>query len=537
MSGRDYREELTARIIEMLEQGTAPWVKPWDASIGNRNMPFNPTTGKPYRGANSLGLSAQGLFMQYEDPRWCTFNQAKEQGWKIRKGEKGTWIEYWKFTADRAKADAAGNPVFDAKGKREMETFRLERPQSFHAVVFNVRQMDGVPELTPAEYDWNPDEKAERILKSSGAQFFYDQADKAFYRSSTDSIHSPAREQFKTAAAFYGTQVHELGHWTGHPDRLARDMSGSFGSQSYAREELRAELFSYFISGRLGIPHDPEQHASYVGIWIAVLKEDKNEIFRASRDAEAIVDLVMSYDREQVKTAAAEKEASALASHIEPAGIKMFSDAVAAIKTARTEQHFQDVQYALEVALVRKNEPIVMLDENWIEYSGAIRQRREVLKNAGEKKVAVEEVSFRELAGKEAERLFSGDPDRQAQFVSMAERRHRENEKDAQPVMRSDFKEGDRVNWLCRPRGGYGFTQNVAGIVVGVKGDRAEIEVRHKVGNEWVPENKLVSKTSLRPRDSLSEAFGERTQQQSEKKAARNANRRQAARKSDDLER
>jgi antirestriction protein ArdC len=85
----------------------------------------------------------------------------------------------------------------------------------------------------------------------------------------TDEIHLPAREQFKDSAAFYGTALHEAGHWSGHPSRLNRDLSGAFGSESYAREE-RAELASHFLSDQLGIAHDPGHHASYVQSWVQI---------------------------------------------------------------------------------------------------------------------------------------------------------------------------------------------------------------------------------------------------------------------------
>jgi putative DNA primase/helicase len=301
MAGQDYRELLTEKLIEQLEAGTAPWLKPWDPSVSNSQLPYNPTSGKPYKGANSLYLTAIGLGKGYSDPRWATYKQADAQGWQVRKGEKGALVEYWKFHDEVPVLDGQGKPVLDENGKEKKELIKLDRPTVFRAVVFNAQQMDNVPELSkePRKYDWDPLDRAEQILSSSEAKILHDQADRAFYSPARDEIHLPDRGQFPNQTAYYSTAMHELGHWTGHESRLGRDLSGGFGSVDYAKEELRAELSSYFMADRIGVPHDPGQHAAYVKSWIKVLKEDKNEIFRAARDAEQITEYVLKLDRER----------------------------------------------------------------------------------------------------------------------------------------------------------------------------------------------------------------------------------------------
>ncbi|ACT52106.1 zincin-like metallopeptidase domain-containing protein [Methylovorus glucosotrophus] len=294
MADNDYRQELTNRIIEALEAGTAPWQKPWDGSVGSF-FPLNPTTGKQYRGGNALWLMLQG----YEDPRWCTFNQANEMGWKIRKGSKATYIEYWKWS-DTVKE-------FDEEAGEEVDvTLRRERPTVFYAKVFNLSQMENVPELARVQPAWDALEMAEHALAKSEARIFHDQMDKAFYSPGLDEIHMPPRPAFPDASRYYSTALHELGHWTGHESRLGRNLGNGFGSPEYAKEELRAELASLFLSDRLGIPFDFEQHAAYVGSWIKALQEDKHEIFKAARDAEKIVTHVM--DLALSKTVEIEKE-------------------------------------------------------------------------------------------------------------------------------------------------------------------------------------------------------------------------------------
>lgn len=280
MANNDYRQDLTDRIIDALEAGTAPWQKPWDGSAGSF-FPVNATTDKAYRGGNALWLMSQG----YEDSRWCTFNQANEHGWKIRKGEKATWVEYWKWP-DKDKVKETGE--IDAASP-DAKT----RPSVFYAKVFNLSQMDNVPDLVRSAPTWDALALAENALIKSQARIYHDQQNRAFYSPVRDDIHLPPKTSFSDAAKYYATALHELGHWTGHESRLNREMGGGFGSPEYAKEELRAELASLFLSDRLGIPFDFEQHASYVGSWVKALKDDKHEIFKAARDAENIVTHVM----------------------------------------------------------------------------------------------------------------------------------------------------------------------------------------------------------------------------------------------------
>lgn len=292
---KEYAEEVAAKIIEQLEQGTAPWQKPWKP--GELTLPYNAQTGKEYRGINSMWLAIQG----HSDPRWMTYNQASDAGAQVRKGSKGTKITYWKFREERQAKDEQGHPIRDEEGKPKIMTVELERPRVFHAVVFNAEQIDGLPPLQPKQTEPEPERhaRAEAVLLNSGANIQHIEGDRAFYRPSTDSIILPARHQFPTADAYYATALHELGHWTGHLSRLDRDLSHPFGSEGYAKEELRAEIASLMLGERMDIGHDPGQHVAYVGSWIKALKEDPKEIFRAASDAEKITGFVMTFEQEQ----------------------------------------------------------------------------------------------------------------------------------------------------------------------------------------------------------------------------------------------
>jgi antirestriction protein ArdC len=296
---RDFRQEVTDRIITMLENGAAPWQKPWSPGEASVGMPFNPTTERSYRGGNALHLMATGIGQGYDDPRWMTYKQAADRGWQVRRGEKGTQIEFWEV---RAEAKDQRQPDSDAGDQTDGEK---RGTQLIHRVytVFNARQIDGVPAYQPKQR--TPFElvrSGESILEGSRAKIQDDHADHAFYNRASDSIHLPPKEAFKDAAGYYGTALHELAHWSGHPSRLARatlNESYRFGDTNYAKEELRAELASVFLAAERGIPHDPEQHAAYVGSWIKTLREDKNEIFRAAHDASVATDYLLSLERDR----------------------------------------------------------------------------------------------------------------------------------------------------------------------------------------------------------------------------------------------
>jgi antirestriction protein ArdC len=297
---RDFRQEVTDRIVNMLENGVAPWQKPWEPGRISVGMPMNPTTDRGYRGGNAIHLMATALQKGYDDPRWMTYKQATDHGWQVRKGEKGTQIEFWEV-----KPYARQDQPESAAGRTYENRANDRGSRLIHRVytVFNAQQIEGIPAYKPKEYtSFEAAQAGEQILKHSGARISHDQADRAFYNRAFDSIHLPPKDTFRDATGYYGTALHELAHWTGHPTRLNRQTlneSYRFGDATYAKEELRAELASVFLAAERGIPHDPEQHAAYVGSWINTLKQDKNEIFRAAHDASAATDFLLALERDR----------------------------------------------------------------------------------------------------------------------------------------------------------------------------------------------------------------------------------------------
>jgi putative DNA primase/helicase len=290
----DYAWKVANELIDQLEQGTAPWQKPWQP--GERFMPYNPTTGKDYRGGNSMWLMAQG----YADARWMTYRQATAEGAQVRKGEHGTQIQYWIVHGAEPVTDAQGKPVRGEDGKPLTREVEYERPRVKTFTVFNGEQIDGLTPAPPRTVEeWQRHQRAEAIMSGSGADIEHQAGNKAYYQPSADKIVMPERRQFPGADGYYSTALHELGHWTGAPDRLNRDLAHPFGSESYAREELRAEIASLMLGTEIGIGHDPSRHAAYVGSWIKVLENDPQEIFRAAADAEKITAMLRGFERAQ----------------------------------------------------------------------------------------------------------------------------------------------------------------------------------------------------------------------------------------------
>ncbi len=301
----DHYRQVADELARRLEEGTAPWTQSWKP--GDNPLPRNALTGKPYRGGNSVWLASVAQMRGYDDCRWGTFKQALELGGHVRKGERGTTVVYWQWETRRIKRDAAGRPQLDKDGQPAYERRKLERPRAYPWTVFNAAQCDGLPEreaTAARQAGWDPVAAAERVLSGSRAEIEHNSQDRAYYNLGSDRIHLPFREQFPDASSYYNTALHELGHWSGHPDRLDREtllrgIREGPSSAEYAREELRAEIAAMISADRLELARQPERHAAYVGHWIKNLREDPRELYRAAQDAQGISDYVLEFGRER----------------------------------------------------------------------------------------------------------------------------------------------------------------------------------------------------------------------------------------------
>lgn len=272
----DYARQFANLVIRSLESHTAPWTKPWKPGEVPAG-PHNGVTNRSYRGGNCMNLLMTQHERGYQSAEWLTFKQIAEAGGEVRKGQKGTSIQCWKTTEPSAEQLAE-----DPTAKKRMQVFYFS--------VFNRDKCEGLPDpkaQLQVPRQWRH-EKCEQLMSDSGVPFNFNGGDRAYYRPDIDQIFMPSKTAFESQDGFYSTALHELGHSTGHKDRLGRDLSGKFGSETYAIEELRAEIFSYMTGERLGIGHDPGQHTAYIKSWIKALKNDPKEILRACADAEKI---------------------------------------------------------------------------------------------------------------------------------------------------------------------------------------------------------------------------------------------------------
>ena len=289
-------QEVTDRIIEMIETGTAPWQRPWDRPRhpGVPAFPVNAATGNAYRGINVLLLGGDPRMA--DDPRWCGYQQAQARGWHVQAGARGTPIYFFKRieVADGSEADE------ELRVDADDSSLRRTIPLLCRHTVFHASQIEGIPSLEAVygsmaglpDHVWDTEERLERLLRGSGARFVH-AGTRAYYNLLEDTITLPPRARFRDATAFFGVAFHELGHWTGHATRLNRPLTGQRDSPAYAREELRAELASAFLGAELGIAHDLEPHAAYLDGYLELLRNDNREIFRAARDAQGIAELIL----------------------------------------------------------------------------------------------------------------------------------------------------------------------------------------------------------------------------------------------------
>jgi antirestriction protein ArdC len=282
-------EEITTRIIAELEAGRLPWVQPWGSS-GVRAplaMPKNAATGRRYSGINVLILWGAVVERGFSTQSWLTFRQALALGGHVRKGERGTTVVY----ADRF--------VPDDERERARETGEEARAIPFlkRFTVFNAEQCEGLPaELAAAAPPVETDlilPQAETLIRATGADLRIG-GERAYYDVLGDYVRVPPPQAYFEPINWHRTALHELGHWSGAAHRLARDLSGSFGSRKYAQEELVAEMTAAFLCASLGIV-PTVRHADYIGSWLEVLREDNCAIVRAASSASKAADYLLAF--------------------------------------------------------------------------------------------------------------------------------------------------------------------------------------------------------------------------------------------------
>jgi antirestriction protein ArdC len=284
-SGPSPEEALVRDLIELLEAGSTPWRKPWDCHTGGVHI--NLLTGRAYRGSNPILLELGMAMRGAELPFWCGFAEAKKLGIFPRKGSKSVRILRPQLHSSEKEA---------SNGEKVLHSWASYRP----VPVFNACDLEGdalagliaarMPALE-ARPAIEPIAPAEHVLSAWPVPASWG-GERAFYSTSSDRIQLPLRESFHGAAALYATWGHEAIHSTGHASRLKRDQSGAFGSSSYAREELVAELGSVLLGQRLQIGCELSNHAAYLHSWISVLRQSPKVLLQVISAARQAVDLI-----------------------------------------------------------------------------------------------------------------------------------------------------------------------------------------------------------------------------------------------------
>lgn len=269
MDKKELYASVTAEVVRQIEAGAGEWRMPWQA-IAGAGEPVNASTGVGYRGGNHVVFGMVAVARGWSG-HWATYKQWQSLGAQVRRGEKSTYGVKWSAVEDKVTGD------------RKLIPFTFS--------VFSAEQVDGwaAPERAALDTPERIDE-AEGFFGRLGADVRHG-GNRAAYSPAGDFIVLPELGQFDDAPAYYSTRAHESAHWTGHGSRLGRDMSGKFGSDAYAMEELVAELSAAFTCARLGLSMAPRpDHAAYLASWLRVLKADVSALFTAASKAQAASD-------------------------------------------------------------------------------------------------------------------------------------------------------------------------------------------------------------------------------------------------------
>ena len=253
---------------------------------------YNASTNTSYKGLNLLSLWITQNRQHFDDPRWMTFKQANDLGYKIKPGSKGTSISYWSLKNIKTDKLVTKEEYNEMTEEEREDIF----PVSKSYVVFNAAQISGIPELTK-------EERKEVIFENEKARSFADRmrenmdlevlyrGDSAYYSLTEDQVVLPPMDSFMDEQAYYATYLHEMAHATSHPNRLSRKIEGTFGTSEYAEEELRAEITASFLSLDIGFhftEFHEQNHQSYIRSWSQKIKDNPSVIFNAIKEAQEI---------------------------------------------------------------------------------------------------------------------------------------------------------------------------------------------------------------------------------------------------------
>lgn len=280
---KEYREKLTRSFIEVLKEDQLDWKRGWKI-VGKQR---NGKTNAAYRGMNQFYLRMIAKERGYEDPRWVTFHQCKENGWQLQDAKgQGVLVEYW-FPYDREEKRGLSWQEFRDQKLELDDRYGL---RAVYTHVFNAELVQGIPELElEVRQEHSLNEVIQKLEQNMGVPILNDGEDRAYYEPSRDQIHLPKAERFHSDYEYNATALHELSHATGAKHRLDRNIQNSFGTDAYAKEELVAEITASFIAAELPIEqteYHVANHKAYVQSWIEVLQKDPDLLAKSIAQAE-----------------------------------------------------------------------------------------------------------------------------------------------------------------------------------------------------------------------------------------------------------
>lgn len=278
-------------IIAKLEEGFIPWKKPWNA-LGPASSYISK---KPYRGINQLILNS----LHHTYPYYLTFKQASGLGGKVKKGSRAIPVTYWNFIFFNKDS---GKKITEEEARRLAPGQVKKSAFLRYYAVFNISDVEGVDFKLPSITE-KPENKVfedcEQIVNNmpQPPQIRHEM-NEAFYSPIGDYINMPKLQYFENSAMYYSVLFHELTHAAGHAKRLARpevmDVH-KFGSLTYGKEELTAEMGSSFLNGFAGIQCEQtiEDSARYIQGWLRKLKDDKTFVIEAAGKAQKATDYIL----------------------------------------------------------------------------------------------------------------------------------------------------------------------------------------------------------------------------------------------------
>lgn len=305
-AGNALYEQINEKIIKLLQAQLNDFKQTW-FNVKCEPFGYNPHSKHYYSALNNFLLQISLIFLRkgYYLNRWMTFLQVQDIGAKVK---KGSFADVIVFTS-HIWLDQNGNNV--TKQVEAMATAGQQIPDGFNKIpflkgynVFNVADIEGLPPdwTTPKNVNVTAADRikaVDEIISRTGAAIDETNTNAAYYSPTLDNIKIPKRWQFDTTEDFYKTLFHELGHWTGHKDRLNREMSQA--KKEYAFEELVAELTAAYCCAKLGITTEVTNDAAYIRAWLKGLDNDMKFFTQAAAQAQKAADYILEGNREEAE--------------------------------------------------------------------------------------------------------------------------------------------------------------------------------------------------------------------------------------------